>query len=140
MPTDKERGFSLIELLLVVVVIGVIAAVAVPALQKSMWAAQSGNAISTLRTISSTQMSFYSQKGRFGSLMEINNILGGAIGTPSGTVINREKFEFRSSPRTPTNLELQSGYRILARRINPSEGIVYVYELTQTGEIRQILP
>lgn len=140
MPANTERGFSLIELLLVVVVIGIVAAVAFPALQKSIWAAQRGSTIATLRTISSTEMSFYSQKGRFGRLTEINNILGGAIGTPVGTVITREKFDFRMSPRTPTDLQLQNGYRILARRTIANEGITYIFELTQTGEIRQIFP
>ena len=45
MDKKKESGFSLVELLLVVVIIGLIAAMAVPAYQKGMWAAENGSAL-----------------------------------------------------------------------------------------------
>jgi hypothetical protein len=44
------------------------------------------------------------------------------------------------TPSDPTDAELRSGYTITATRNISGEGVVYVFELTQSGEIRQILP
>ena len=140
MKNSGERGFSIIELLIVVVIIGVIASLAVPALQKGIRAAENGNTFATMRTISSTQVNFYSQNTRYGRLAEINNLLSSSIGTQSGNDINRGKFVLSMTPGAPTDAELRNGFTITATRNVPSEGVIYVYELTQSGEIRQVLP
>ena len=136
----QEEGFSLIELLIVVVVIGIVAALAVPALQKATRAAENGNTFAALRTIASTQVGFYQANGRFGRVTEINNRLSGSIGNNSGNDVNRGRWVYTMVPVTPTDAELRDGYIINALRDVASEGVVYEYELTQTGEIRQIRP
>src|SRR6478672_10996176 len=135
----KNEGFSLIELLLVVVIVGIIAALAVPMLQKGIRASENGNTFASMRTIASTEVNFYSQNGRFGRLSEINNILSNAIGTPSGTDVQRGKFTLSMVPATPTDTQLKDGYTITATRNVTGEGVVYQYQLTQAGEIQQIL-
>lgn len=140
MSTQSQKGFSLIELLIVVVVIGVIAALAVPALQRGMVAAQNGNTFATMRSISSTQTNYYSQNSRFGRLTEINNLQGGALGTPSGNDLIRGKYVLSMTPAVPTDAELRDRFTVTATRNIPGENQVFVYELTQAGDIRQILP
>ena len=140
MRNKGEGGFSVIELLLVCVVIGTIAAIAIPHLQKAIRAAENGNTFSMMRTISSTQVNYYSLNGRFGRLTEINNILSSSIGTQIGTDIIRGKFTISMAPAAPTDAELRNGFTITATRNVASEGVIYVYELTQAGEIRQVLP
>lgn len=136
----NERGFSLVELLVVVIVIGVVATLAVPALQKAIRVAENGNTFASLRTMSSTQVGYYSQNSRFGRLSEINSMLSSAIGTVSGDQLTRGKFVFDMSPATPTDTELRQGYTITATRNVAGEGVIYKYEITQSGSIRQVLP
>ena len=135
--SNKEDGFSLIEMILVVAIIGIIAAVAVPAYQKSLRAAENGSTFSTLRTINSTQATFYSQHGRFGRLTELNPIVGNGLGAVVGDRIIRRNHIFEMTPLVPTDAELKDKFTITATR-GISDTLIYKYELTQTGEIKLV--
>ena len=141
MKIGNDKGFSLVELLLVVVIIGVIAGLAVPALLKAKVAAENGAAFGTLRAIGSTQVSFFSQNSRFGRLDEINPMMGGGIGSLVGNQIIRGKsFVFEMTPPNPTNAELKDQYIITARRSVAGDTAIYQYQIDQTGVITQIFP
>ncbi len=137
---NEERGFSLIELLLVVVIIGIIAALAVPAYQKATRAAENSTTFATMRTMAQTQVGFYSQNNRFGRLAEINALVGHGLGTEVGDKIVRNKFTFEMNPTTPSDADLKEEYFISATRSVVGDDIIYRYELTQAGEIIQVLP
>jgi prepilin-type N-terminal cleavage/methylation domain-containing protein len=141
MKGSKEEGFSLVELLCVVVIIGVIAALAVPALMKGVRAAENGAVFGTMRTIASTQTNFYPTHGRFGSLDEINNELSHAVGTPVGAnQAEKNQFTFEMIPASPTDTELKDGYTITATRNVTGDTNIYKYSVDQTGYVTQILP
>lgn len=138
MRNKLEQGFSLVEMLLVVVIIGIVAAMAVPAYQKGMWAAENGSAFSTMRTIAGAQVSFYTQKNRFGRLDEINAQLNNAAGTIVGDKLVRGNYVFEMTPPHPTDTELKT-YFITATRDVPGDAM-YQFELDQSGRITQVYP
>lgn len=72
------RGFSLIELMIVLVVIAVLAAIAVPALLQARRSANEGAAIGTLRTLSSAEVTYAARNNQqYGPLKDM--VKGGYV-------------------------------------------------------------
>ena len=81
----KHKGFSLIELLIVVAIILIIAAIAIPNLLRAKMAANESSAVASLRTINTEMISYQSAFPTVGYATALTNLGGVSPCTPSST-------------------------------------------------------
>jgi len=103
---ENESGFSLIELLIVVAILGIIMAIAVPNLLASRRAANEGSAVSSMRTIHSCQMTFRATTGvgEYGDLptLALDTLTDVVLGSGS-----KSGYNFVVTPTVPGTLPAQ---------------------------------
>src|SRR6266849_5567180 len=89
----KQKGFSLIELLIVVAIILIIAAIAIPNLLRSKMAANESSAVGSIRTINTAQVAFSSTYGLgYGTLAQLATPAGGCAGATTAAACLLDNF------------------------------------------------
>jgi type IV pilus assembly protein PilA len=127
---NKQKGFSLIELLIVVAIILIIAAIAIPNLLRSKIAANQASAVASLRTLNTSSVLYETNYSQFPSSIAsmgtngnptsasadlIDSVL--ATGTKSG-------YTFSWSGGGTTSA---TTYSINANPVSNSSGTIYYY-------------
>ena len=111
MHTSKDKGFSLIELLIVVAIILIIAAIAIPNLLRSKMAANEASAVASLRTYNTAIVSYQTT---YGTDPSTNMAQLGPSATPSSAAAdlvdsllgaaapNKSGYVFTYTPTAPS--------------------------------------
>ncbi|MFZ0962172.1 MAG: prepilin-type N-terminal cleavage/methylation domain-containing protein [Terriglobia bacterium] len=149
----SSKGFSLIELLIVVAIILIIAAIAIPNLLRSRIAANQASAVGSLRTLNTAEITYSSTyNAGFTAALQylapmpsganpvstaaglIDSILSGAGGTVN--VSSKSGYSFQYSPGSPDVTNHINQYNFQATPITSSTGTNYYYT-DESGVIRQ---
>jgi prepilin-type N-terminal cleavage/methylation domain-containing protein len=68
---NKDSGFSLLELLIVVAIILIIATIAIPSLLRSRQSANESSAVANMRNLNTAEVSYSSTNGAYGALTDL---------------------------------------------------------------------
>jgi len=132
----NNKGFSLIELLIVVAIILIIAAIAIPSLLRSRIAANQASAVGSMRTINTVQVA-YASTYNVGYSATLSD-LGGTAGTATaaglidsvlaGTTNTSTKsgYSFVYAPSAAVN-NVINGYTLNANPLSNQTGTNYYY-------------
>ena len=110
-----RRGFSLIELLIVIAIILIIITIAVPKLGNAKRFAQETAAIQAVKTIHTAQVQYSSQYGRFATtLTELGPPASGATSAASADIIQTDLASGEKQGYKFTMTANAGGYQITA--------------------------
>lgn len=104
---QSRRGFSLIELLIVVAIILILAAIAAPKLNQNRMHTQETAAIRQIGTIHTAQTQYYSQYGRYATTL--SELGPPASGQPSPTASDLIPDDLAKGKKTGFTFILQGG-------------------------------
>jgi len=140
-----SKGFSLIELLIVVAIILIIAAIAIPNLLRSRIAANQASAVGSLRTLNTAEIT-YSSTYNVGFTSSLAQLGPPASGAPTSTAAGlidsvlaagtKSGYSFSYSPGTTAGTQTVT-YGIFASPITVGTTGTNYYFTDNSGVIRQ---
>jgi type IV pilus assembly protein PilA len=119
---QKQNGFSLIELLIVVAIILIIAAIAIPNLLRARIASNESSAVASVRTINTAMISYNSTYPTVGFAANLTRLAGTCTGTTIPTSATACLIDSQLASGT------KSGYSFVAVGSGgPPDSTYYVY-------------
>jgi len=150
----NQKGFSLIELLIVVAIILIIAAIAIPNLLRAKIAANQAGAVGTLRTISSAEQTFSStyNDGFTLTLLQLGGPAGSNTCTQAGLIDEvlsagvkggyNYTFTANGTPQLLAGIPAgcggsgDTGFSVTAQPTTPNSTGIASYCIDETGVVR----
>jgi len=112
---QRRRGFPLIELLIVISIILVILAIAVPKMNKQMQGAREMAVIREIGSIHQAETQYYSQFGKYATnLTQLGPPVSGADGPEAANIIPKVLADGKKNGFTYALVATPSGYAITA--------------------------
>ena len=135
---QRRRGFSLIELLIVIAIILIIITIAVPKYNRTQMYVRETAAINAIKTIHSMEVQYQSQYGRYAtSLAELGPPASGAPGPTSADLIGRDLSEGEKQGYKFTLTGTNGGYVINANPVTYGTSGSRTFYSDQTMVVRE---
>jgi type IV pilus assembly protein PilA len=132
----KQKGFSLIELLIVVAIILIIAAIAIPNLLRARIAANESSAVSSVRTVNTAEVTYQSGYPTWGYSDTLAKLGPGGVGSvcPAGGPVQANAClidSVLSNATTPG--KAKSGYYFALAAAQGAGGNLYLFYTVGTS-------
>jgi len=141
----KQKGFSLIELLIVVAIILIIAAIAIPNLLKARISANESSAVGSLRTLTTANVQYAAQCPNLGFPVSLVNIGPGAGDCNAAAIVDnvlgvaapsKSGYNFTYGPGAADAAGVISTYTMNADPVTPGVTGQRHFFSDQSGVIR----